>query len=176
MCGEGAGADGVGAHYHCWLHCYTPQLPPPSPPNLSSPPLTPIPPPPPPTPPPPLSPGKRVDFTGRTVISPDPNVRIDEVVVPELMATVLTYPERVTEHNIEKLRRAVINGTQQHPGARFVISKDGHKSFLQVRVVGGVLWCFAIYRAVADAVASVSRRPRACWYALTGYYKTIIRL
>lgn len=73
-----------------------------------------------------------MDFTGRTVISPDPNVRIDEVVVPRHMAVVLTYPERVTAHNIDKLRRAVINGTREHPGARFVISQDGHKSFLQV--------------------------------------------
>jgi DNA-directed RNA polymerase III subunit RPC1 len=30
--------------------------------------------------------GKRVDFTGRTVISPDPNCGIDEVIVPRLMA------------------------------------------------------------------------------------------
>lgn len=75
--------------------------------------------------------GKRVDFTGRTVISPDPNVRIDEVVVPRYMAMVLTYPERVTTHNMHKLRRAIINGTQTHPGARFVIGQDGRKSWLQ---------------------------------------------
>jgi len=48
--------------------------------------------------------GKRVDFTGRTVISPDPNVAIDEVVVPKLMAKVLTYPDRVNRYNIEGLR------------------------------------------------------------------------
>jgi DNA-directed RNA polymerase III subunit RPC1 len=39
--------------------------------------------------------GKRVDFTGRTVISPDPNCAIDEVVVPALMAKILTYPDKV---------------------------------------------------------------------------------
>ena len=44
--------------------------------------------------------GKRVDFSGRTVISPDPNLRIDEVAVPERVAKILTYPERVTVHNI----------------------------------------------------------------------------
>ena len=30
--------------------------------------------------------------------------------VPKHMAVVLTYPERVTAHNIEKLRRRVLNG------------------------------------------------------------------
>jgi DNA-directed RNA polymerase III subunit RPC1 len=39
--------------------------------------------------------GKRVDFSGRTVISPDPNLRIDEVAVPVHVAKILTYPEKV---------------------------------------------------------------------------------
>ena len=67
--------------------------------------------------------GKRVDFTGRTVISPDPNCAIDEVIVPTLMAKVLTYPERVTSHNIEKLRKLILTGPENHPGANFVESK-----------------------------------------------------
>lgn len=39
-----------------------------------------------------------------SVISPDPNLRIDQVGVPERMAKMLTYPDRVTVHNIEQLR------------------------------------------------------------------------
>ena len=54
--------------------------------------------------------GKRVDFTGRTVISPDPNLGIHEVAVPQAVARILTFPERVTTHNLESLRRAVLNG------------------------------------------------------------------
>ncbi|KAG0494637.1 hypothetical protein HPP92_005631 [Vanilla planifolia] len=64
--------------------------------------------------------GKRVDFTGRTVISPDPNLKITEVAVPILMAQKLTYPERVFCHNIEKLRQCVRNGRSKYPGANFV--------------------------------------------------------
>ncbi|KAF9991179.1 hypothetical protein BGZ75_002806 [Mortierella antarctica] len=64
--------------------------------------------------------GKRVDFSGRTVISPDPNLRIDQVAVPELVAKNLTYPERVTSHNITRLRNAITNGTEVHPGANYV--------------------------------------------------------
>lgn len=54
--------------------------------------------------------GKRVDFSGRTVISPDPNLRVDEVCVPKLVAQTLTFPDMVTDHNIEKLRQCVLNG------------------------------------------------------------------
>jgi DNA-directed RNA polymerase III subunit RPC1 len=74
--------------------------------------------------------GKRVDFSGRTVISPDPNLRIDEVAVPERVAKILTYPERVTQHNIEILKQAVRNGTEIHPGANFVAHGD-NKKFLK---------------------------------------------
>eukprot|EP00301_Raphidiophrys_heterophryoidea_P004750 c12041_g1_i1.p1 GENE.c12041_g1_i1~~c12041_g1_i1.p1 ORF type:complete len:1414 (+),score=363.96 c12041_g1_i1:42-4244(+) len=65
--------------------------------------------------------GKRVDFTGRTVISPDPNLRIDQVAVPVAMARKLTYPERVNKHNIQRLRVSVFNGPDVHPGANQVI-------------------------------------------------------
>lgn len=75
--------------------------------------------------------GKRVDFSGRTVISPDPNLRIDQVAVPERMAKVLTYPERVTVHNIDVLRQCVINGTEKHPGSQYVQTGAGFKKFLK---------------------------------------------
>ena len=68
--------------------------------------------------------GKRVDFSGRTVISPDPNLGVDQVAVPELVAKNLTYPERVQRHNIEKLRRYVRNGAHVWPGAQCVLKKD----------------------------------------------------
>lgn len=64
--------------------------------------------------------GKRVDYTGRTVISPDPNCAIDEVVVPQHMARILTYPERVNDLNIAFLRELVLSGADQHPGANLV--------------------------------------------------------
>jgi DNA-directed RNA polymerase III subunit RPC1 len=36
--------------------------------------------------------GKRVDFSARTVISPDPNLRVNQVGVPRQVAVVMTYP------------------------------------------------------------------------------------
>jgi DNA-directed RNA polymerase III subunit RPC1 len=77
--------------------------------------------------------GKRVDFSGRTVISPDPNLRIDEVAVPKRVAKILTYPDRVTTHNIEFLRQCIINGTDGYPGANFCTVKamGGFKRYLK---------------------------------------------
>ena len=76
--------------------------------------------------------GKRVDFSGRTVISPDPNLAIDEVAVPELVAIDLTYPEKVSRYNIDKLRLRVRNGARKWPGANYVTKKEqGIKQFLK---------------------------------------------
>lgn len=76
--------------------------------------------------------GKRVDFSGRTVISPDPNLGIDEVAIPELVAKNLTYPEKVSQYNITKLRDRVKNGATRWPGANYIIKKESNiKQFLK---------------------------------------------
>ena len=71
--------------------------------------------------------GKRVDFSARTVISPDPNLSINEVGVPYEIASILTIPERITEWNIEEMKEIVIRGPDQHPGANYVIRSDGRR-------------------------------------------------
>jgi DNA-directed RNA polymerase subunit A' len=71
--------------------------------------------------------GKRVDFSSRTVISPDPNISIDEVGVPIDIAKILTVPERVTKWNIERMREYVLNGPDKWPGANYVIKPDGRR-------------------------------------------------
>jgi DNA-directed RNA polymerase III subunit RPC1 len=67
--------------------------------------------------------GKRVEFSARTVISPDPNLRIDQVVVPRQMAYVLTYAEKVNARNIKRLKLAVKNGPSVYPGANYISVK-----------------------------------------------------
>ena len=64
--------------------------------------------------------GKRVNFSSRTVISPDPMIDIDEVGVPVEIAMVLTVPEYVNENNIEKLKDLIMRGPDAHPGANTV--------------------------------------------------------
>ena len=71
--------------------------------------------------------GKRVDFSSRTVISPDPNLDLAEVGVPESIAKKLTIPEIVTDWNIEKLKKLVINGPDKYPGVNYILRPDGVK-------------------------------------------------
>ena len=63
-----------------------------------------------------------MDFSARTVISPDPNLLIEQIGVPELVAKDMTYPERVNRYNIEELKRMILNGPDVHPGAQIVRS------------------------------------------------------
>ena len=76
--------------------------------------------------------GKRVDFSGRTVISPDPNLRVDQVGVPVLVAKTMTYPERVNRYNLEKLKLCIENGPDKHPGANMVCQSDSIHSILSL--------------------------------------------
>ncbi|MGC2598640.1 MAG: DNA-directed RNA polymerase subunit A' [Nitrososphaeraceae archaeon] len=71
--------------------------------------------------------GKRVDFSSRTVISPDPNLAISNVGVPVDVAKKLTIPETVSQWNLERLKKLVINGPNIYPGANYIIRPDGVK-------------------------------------------------
>lgn len=71
--------------------------------------------------------GKRVNFSARTVISPDPNISINEVGVPEMIATEVTVPVHVNDWNIEQMKEHINNGPKVHPGANYVIRLDGRK-------------------------------------------------
>ncbi|MHC1596882.1 MAG: DNA-directed RNA polymerase subunit A' [Methermicoccaceae archaeon] len=70
--------------------------------------------------------GKRVNFSARTVISPDPNLGINEVGVPQRVAEQLTVPLNVTSFNIEECRSYVRRG-ERHPGANYVERPDGRR-------------------------------------------------
>jgi len=75
--------------------------------------------------------GKRVDFSARTVISPDPNLDINEVGVPLDIAMRLSMPEKVTAWNLEEMRKPVINGPEKYPGALYVVRPDGKRVRLE---------------------------------------------
>ncbi|XP_060534610.1 DNA-directed RNA polymerase I subunit RPA1 isoform X2 [Cylas formicarius] len=69
--------------------------------------------------------GKRVNFAARSVITPDPNLDIGEVGIPEVFAKKLTYPVPVTPWNVEYLRTLISNGPDVYPGAVAVEMEDG---------------------------------------------------
>jgi len=73
--------------------------------------------------------GKRVNFSARTVISPDPNLSVIEVGIPLAVANEMSIPVQVTPYNIDELRQMVLNGpsraTLSQPcGANYVIRPD----------------------------------------------------
>lgn len=96
--------------------------------------------------------GKRVDFSGRTVIGPDPNLSIEEVAVPERVAKNMTYPEKVSRYNIEKLRGCVRRGKFKHPGANFVLKQDGRRFVLEILQKIGKLEQTAEQLQIGDVV------------------------
>ncbi len=69
--------------------------------------------------------GKRVNFSARTVVSPDPNISIDDVGVPLLMAEDLTIPIKVTDWNIELVKKFVASDV--YPKSEYVIRPDGKR-------------------------------------------------
>jgi DNA-directed RNA polymerase subunit A' len=71
--------------------------------------------------------GKRVNFSSRTVISPDPTLSLNEVGVPDRVATEMTQTMVVNEKNLERARKYVSNGPDTHPGANYVTRPDGRR-------------------------------------------------
>ena len=66
--------------------------------------------------------GKRVNFSGRSVITGDPNIEVDQVGIPYEIAMNLTFPETVTNFNKQFLYTLIHNGTKKHPGANSIQS------------------------------------------------------
>ena len=71
--------------------------------------------------------GKRVNFACRSVISPDPYIGTNEIGIPLYFAKTLTYPTPVTALNVAEMRKLVIRGANQYPGARCVELPNGRR-------------------------------------------------
>ena len=69
--------------------------------------------------------GKRVNYSARTVISPDLNMRLNEVGIPFEVARILTVAERVTSINMKRMKALVVKA--EYPGANYIIRPDGKR-------------------------------------------------
>ena len=69
--------------------------------------------------------GKRVDFSARSVITPDPNLSIKELGIPLKIAKNITCPVQVNSLNKSFLEKLVQNGPDVHPGAKILEKKNG---------------------------------------------------
>jgi len=72
--------------------------------------------------------GKRVDFSARSVITPDANIEVDELGVPQEIAKNLTFPEIVTSYNRDRLMTYIRNGPSNYPGAKSVFLRDDKRT------------------------------------------------
>jgi hypothetical protein len=63
-----------------------------------------------------------------SLILSDPNLRVDQVEVPVFDAKVMTFPEKVSRYNIDKMRKMVLNGPEKHPGANIIRSASRNVS------------------------------------------------
>lgn len=75
--------------------------------------------------------GKRVDFSARSVITPDPNISLVELGVPMKIAMNLTKPIVVNDKNKKFLHKLVLNGPDVHPGAKIYEKKNGENISLR---------------------------------------------
>ena len=77
--------------------------------------------------------GKRVNFSARTVISPDPLLSINEVGIPAEVARALTVPLDVTPHNQDVAKELVRRGPTPPPnpgyvcGVNYLVREDGQR-------------------------------------------------
>jgi DNA-directed RNA polymerase subunit A' len=69
--------------------------------------------------------GKRVNFSARTIISPDPRLEMDQVGIPLEVAEELSIPMMVTEWNIDECKRYIM--ATEYPKATYVVRTDGRR-------------------------------------------------
>ncbi|MFP4524153.1 MAG: DNA-directed RNA polymerase subunit A' [Candidatus Woesearchaeota archaeon] len=108
--------------------------------------------------------GKRTNFSARTVISPDPKIKINEVGVPQKVAMKLTVPERVTEWNMTYLKKFIQRGPKEYPGSNYIIRPDGRRkkitSETQEQLLEELQPGFVVERHLMDGdIALFNRQP-----------------
>lgn len=108
--------------------------------------------------------GKRVNFAARTVGDSGPDLRVDEVGIPRIMAKELTVPVVVTTYNREELQtcydenrvNSITRKKGAHSGQRVLVSASFKKKFPNYRLQNGDM----IERHLQDGdVVIIGRQP-----------------
>jgi len=124
--------------------------------------------------------GKRVDFSARTVISPDPNLDISEVGVPLDVATRLSIPEKITAWNLDEMRKLVANGPGKYPGALYVMRPDGKRIRLEFvvdreKVAEAIEPGFIVERHLRNGdIAIFNRQPSLHRMSIMAHYVKVL--
>ncbi len=107
--------------------------------------------------------GKRVNYSGRTVISPDPYLKLNEVGIPYEIAKIVTVSESVTDLNLKKLKK-LIQKAEIYPGANYVVRPDGKRKKitleLKEEIVNELIPGYQVERHLQDGdVVLFNRHP-----------------
>jgi DNA-directed RNA polymerase subunit A' len=122
--------------------------------------------------------GKRVNYSARTVVSPDPFIKINEVGVPFEVARVLTVAESVTTLNLEAMKELIKQG-DQYPGANYVIRPDGKKKRitdeLKDELCGELQPGYRVERHIRDGdIVLFNRHPSLHKQSLMAHYVRVL--
>ncbi len=122
--------------------------------------------------------GKRVNFSSRTVITPDASLDADELGIPEAIARHQTMPERVNDRNMRDMARRVRNGPDHRFGAHVVEYGDGRTvSLANMECRDGVrleVGC-VVHRNLKDGDPVVfNRQPSLHKESMMGHYARIM--
>jgi|UniRef100_A0A6C0C0C6 DNA-directed RNA polymerase II subunit RPB1 len=75
--------------------------------------------------------GKRVDYSSRSVITPDASIGIEQLGVPIKVAKNITFPEKINKRNLKFMTKLLRNGPDNWPGAKILERKDGQSISLR---------------------------------------------
>jgi len=122
--------------------------------------------------------GKRVNYSGRTVISPDPSLEINEVGIPYEIAKVVTVAETVNDLNLEKLKK-LIKEAEKYPGANYVIRPDGKRKKisedLKEEIMGELSPGYQVERHLQDGdIVLFNRHPSLHRGSLMAHYVRVL--
>ncbi|MEK6825498.1 MAG: hypothetical protein AABY00_01800 [Nanoarchaeota archaeon] len=122
--------------------------------------------------------GKRVNYSARTVVSPDPFIKINEVGIPFEIAKIITSAETVTSLNIEAMKELIRKG-EKYPGANYVIRSDGKRKRitedLKEELCAEIQPGYKIERHIRDGdIVLFNRHPSLHKQSLMAHYVRVL--
>lgn len=121
--------------------------------------------------------GKRVNFSSRTVISPDPYLKINEIGVPLEIAKVITVSESVTTKNMGMMKRLI--QSEEYPAANYIIRPDGKRKRiapeLKEEIIEEIQPGYKVERHLQDGdVVLFNRHPSLHRLSLMAHYTKVL--
>ncbi len=122
--------------------------------------------------------GKRVNYGARSVIAPDPFLRLDEVGVPIKIAKEITFPEYITEINLDRMK-VLVKNYNSYPGANYIITPDGIKKKITESTVQNTIDelkpGYIVERHIIDGdIMLFNRQPSLHRLSIMGHYAKVL--